>query len=433
MTDPGGGIARSDRLLERLSRLHPKRIDLSLGRMERLLARLDHPERRLPPVVHVAGTNGKGSVIADLRAIAEAAGSRVHVYTSPHLVRFHERIRLAGRVIDEADLADLLDACAQANGDHPITFFEITTAAAFLAFARTPADLLLLEVGLGGRLDATNVVIRPAACVITPVDLDHGEFLGTTIAAVAAEKAGILKPDVPAVSAAQAPAAAAVIAARAAELDAPLLVAGRDFAAVPSAGGFRFDGFGEAFDLPLPALAGRHQIDNAGLAVAVARLLDLPAAALAPGLRAAVWPGRLQRLGHGPAVDLAAAAGAELWLDGGHNPHAAAALAVALGAMADGRPLALICGLLSTKDAGGFFAAFRTLAPPVVALAIPGEAASRPAGEVAAAARDAGLTAETAADLPAAISQACRLAGPRPRLLICGSLYLAGQVLRDNG
>ncbi|RJF94391.1 bifunctional folylpolyglutamate synthase/dihydrofolate synthase [Oleomonas cavernae] len=419
----------SDLVLERLTRLHPKKIDLSLGRMERLLARLGHPERDLPPVIHVAGTNGKGSTVAYLRAIGEAAGLRVHAYTSPHLVRFHERIRLAGQLIDEAALIALLEECERANGEAPITFFEVTTAAAFLAFARNPADLLLLEVGLGGRLDATNVVARPHLSVITPVDLDHREFLGDDIKAIAAEKAGILKPDVPAVIGPQPAEALGVIAAQADLLDAPLIIAGIDFQYAATDEGFRFARPGQpAWHLPRPSLAGPHQIANAATAAAAALLLDLPAPAIEAGIAGAQWPARLQRLKTGPLVALMPAGG-ELWLDGGHNPHAARALAAALAAM-DARPLVLVTGLLSTKDAAGYFGAFRDLAPKVVTVTIPGEAAARPAEEIAAAAIEAGLSATAAPDLASAVAQAARLG---TRVMICGSLYLAGRVLADNG
>lgn len=419
----------SDLVLERLTRLHPKKIDLSLGRMERLLARLGHPERDLPPVVHIAGTNGKGSTVAYLRAMAEAAGLRVHAYTSPHLVRFHERIRLNGSLIEETALIALLEECERANGDSPITFFEVTTAAALLAFARTPADLLLLEVGLGGRLDATNVIARPHLSIITPVDLDHREFLGETIAAIAAEKAGILKPDVPAVIGPQPPEVLAVIAEQAELLDAPLILSGIDFQFAAETDGFRFARPGQgALHLPRPALEGPHQIANAATATAAALLLDLPAEAIAAGISGTQWPARLQRLRRGPLVQLMPE-GAELWLDGGHNPHAARALAAALAAMAP-RPLTLVTGLLSTKDAQGYFGAFRDLAPRVITVTIPGEAAARPAGEVAAAAIEAGLDAMAAPDIASAVAQATSGGG---RVMICGSLYLAGRVLAENG
>src|SRR5579884_169620 len=289
----------SDRVLARLMRLHPKRIDLSLGRIERLLAALGNPQDRLPPVVHVAGTNGKGSVVAALRACLEADGRRVHAYTSPHLVRFHERIRLAGTLIAEEALVALLEECERANGETPITFFEITTAAALLAFARTPADVVLLEVGLGGRLDATNVVRRPAATAITPISLDHQAFLGDTIAAIAGEKAGILKRGAPAIVAPQPPEAACVIAERAAAVGAPLYRWEREWRAWPANGGMRYEGRHWRLDLPPPSLFGPHQIVNAGTAIAcLEHLTALPvsAAAIANGLRHIEWPARLQRL-----------------------------------------------------------------------------------------------------------------------------------------
>ncbi len=352
----------SDRVLERLGRLHPKLIDLSLGRIERLLAALGNPQDALPPVVHVAGTNGKGSTVATLRACLEAAGYRVHAYTSPHLVRFHERIRLAGRLIDEDALLALLEECERVNGGTPITYFEITTAAALLAFARNPADIVLLETGLGGRLDATNVIQRPAATAITPISLDHQAFLGDTIAAIAGEKAGILKPGAPAVVAPQPPEAEAVIEARAAGLDAPLLRWRREWRCEAAGDGMRYAGPRWRLDLPLPSLAGAHQIVNAGTAIACLEALaefSLPPEAIAAGLRHIEWPARLQRLGRGPLVAMLPA-GWELWLDGGHNPGAGAVLAAAVALWRD-RPLHLIVGMLNTKDAAGFLAPARTL------------------------------------------------------------------------
>ncbi|NEX92984.1 folylpolyglutamate synthase/dihydrofolate synthase family protein, partial [Caulobacter sp. 17J65-9] len=325
-----------DAALERLKALHPKKIDLSLGRMQRLCSALGDPERKLPPVVHVAGTNGKGSTVAFIRAIAEAAGLKVHVYTSPHLVRFAERIRVAGRLIGDDELAGVLDRVEQANAGEPITFFEVTTAAAFVAFADTPADLCILEVGLGGKLDATNVIGAPAVSVIAPVDLDHREFLGGTIEEVAAEKAGILKRGGAAVIGRQSEAAFAVIEAQAERIGAPLTVLGRDFDAYPERGGLVFQGADRLLDLPTPSLPGAHQIDNAGAAVAAAVLLNHPRideAAIARGLTAAVWPARFQKLTAGPLAERAQAAGAELYLDGGHNPHAARAVADALAAL----------------------------------------------------------------------------------------------------
>ncbi|HTT79646.1 MAG TPA: folylpolyglutamate synthase/dihydrofolate synthase family protein, partial [Stellaceae bacterium] len=349
--------AASDRVLARLMQLHPKRIDLSLGRIERLLGALGNPQDRLPPVVHVAGTNGKGSTVATLRACLEAGGYHVHVYISPHLVRFHERIRLAGELIDEDALLAVLEECERANAGRPITFFEITTAAALLAFSRAAADVTLLEVGMGGRLDTTNVVRRPAVTAITPISLDHQAYLGDTIAAIAGEKAGILKPGVPAVIGPQEADAAAVIAARAAALGAPLSRWRQEWHCDPVGGGMRYAGAQWRLDLPLPSLAGAHQIANAGTAIACLEQLPdcpLPPAALARGLRHIDWPARLQRLKRGPLVALLPP-GWELWLDGGHNPAAGAVLAEAAAGWRD-RPLSLIVGMLNTKDAAGFLA-----------------------------------------------------------------------------
>ena len=424
----------SDRILARLLALHPKLIDLSLERVHRLLARLDHPERALPPVVHVAGTNGKGSVVAFLRAIAEAAGLRVHVYTSPHLVRFHERIRVAGRVIAEGRLAALLAECERANQGAPITFFEITTAAAFLAFARTAADLTLLEVGLGGRLDATNVVAAPRATVITPVDLDHTQHLGSTVAAIAGEKAGILKPGCPAVIGPQLPAAAAVIAAQATAVGAPLWRAGLEWTAqATEGGGVAYRDAAGALELPRPALAGLHQVMNAATAVACARRLGgFGTQALLRGLQRAEWPARLQRLWSGPLVERLPR-GWELWLDGGHNPHAGRALATQFERWRD-RPLHLVVGMINTKTIADFMAALA--APGVVAslqgVAIPGQDATLSAAAIVAAAKAAGLSALAAAGVDAALDQLCASEVPG-RVLICGSLYLAGTVLAENG
>jgi dihydrofolate synthase/folylpolyglutamate synthase len=425
--------ARSDRVLARLMRLHPKRIDLSLGRIERLLAALGNPEERLPPVVHVAGTNGKGSVVATLRACLEAGGWRVHAYTSPHLVRFHERIRLAGALIEEEALVALLEECERANGAAPITFFEITTAAAFLAFARTPADIVLLETGLGGRLDATNLVRRPAATAITPISLDHQAFLGPTIAAIAGEKAGILKPGAPAIVAPQPPEAQAVIAQRAAAIGAPLYCWGREWRCLPANGGLRYEGERWHLDLPRPALPGPHQIVNAGTAIAcLEQLTGLPVSpqAIAEGLRRIEWPARLQRLGRGPLVAMLPA-GWELWLDGGHNPGAGEALA-AMAALWRDRPLHLVTGMLNTKDAAGFLRPLAPYAKTLWAVTIPGEDNALAAEAIAAAAVAVGIAARPAPSLAAALAA---IAGERERgrVLICGSLHLAGVVLADHG
>ena len=425
-----------DAALARLQALHPKKIDLSLDRMRRLCAALGDPQAKLPPVVHVAGTNGKGSTVAFLRAMAEAAGLKVHVYTSPHLVRFAERIRVAGRLIEEEALADILDRVEAANDGQPITFFEVTTAAAFLAFSEAPADLCLLEVGLGGVLDATNVVEGVAVSVIAPVDLDHREFLGDTVEQIAGEKAGILRTGVPAVTGRQSEAALGVIEARAAEVGAPLLALGTDFDAWAEHGGVTFNtvasGEERLIELPLPALPGPHQIDNAALATAAALALNHPRIGeeeIRRGVASARWPARLQRLVRGPYGEEAAAAGAELSLDGGHNPHAAQALAAALEAMErrEPRPLALVLGMLGNKDVAGYLAALRPLAPYVAAVPVESDAAAPPES-LAEAARAGGLPAETATDVGEALTKVLKRF-ERPRVVICGSLYLAGEVL----
>ena len=430
----------SDHLLAALKTLHPKLIDLSLGRIERLLHRLGDPHLKLPPVVHIAGTNGKGSVTAYLKAMTEAAGKRAHAYTSPHLVRFHERIVLAGaagiegKPIGEAALVDVLTRVEAVNSGDDITQFEITTAAAFLAFAEHPADVLLLEVGLGGRLDATNVVARPRACIITPVSLDHAEKLGATVAAIAAEKAGILKRGVPAIISQQSDEAGAVIAETARRVGARLISWGQDFDAYEQRGRLVVQHHDQLLDLPLPALIGRHQIGNAGTAVAVAlELADIgiDEPAIERGLLSVRWPARMQRLVGGPLPALLKP-GSELWLDGGHNPAAGQVLAQTLAEIEEraGRPLHLIVGMMGLKDAAGFLTPFRGLARDVTAVPIPGAHEAPHAPEtLAEAARSVGLPAEVARDVAAALRQIeQRHPGPK-RILICGSLYLAGQVL----
>lgn len=414
-----------DPISERLRARHPRRIDLSLDRMRVLCAALGDPQHRLPPVVHVAGTNGKGSTIAFIRAIAEAAGLRVHAYTSPHLVRFNERIRLGSKLIDDAALNAILDRIEAL--DIEATVFESTTAAAFVAMNETKADLAIVEVGLGGVLDATNVIERPLLSVIAPVDLDHAEFLGTSLPGVAAEKAGILKSGARGLIARQPEEAMAVIEAAARVVHAPLTVMGVDFDAWAERGGMAFQDQERFLDLPAPALVGPHQIANAGLAVAVALELDLPEAAIAEGLRAVRWPARLQRLTAGPYGAAARAADAELWLDGGHNPHAARALAEALAerqAKAP-RPLALIVGILANKDAGGFFEALKESGAAV--FTVPFDGASAEPDALAAVARGHGLGATACASVEEALERALRLGAGR--VAICGSLYLAGEVL----
>ena len=418
----------SDVILDRLMALHPKSIDLVLDRVHRLLDAVGHPETRLPPVVHVAGTNGKGSTLAMIRAGLEGAGDACHAYTSPHLARFHERIRVAGVLISEPALSELLAECEAANGDAPITFFEITTVAALLAFARTPADWTLLEVGLGGRLDATNVVV-PRLTVITPVSMDHEAFLGDTIEKIAGEKAGILKPGVPCVVGPQQEAALEVIEYRAARLGAPLHVHGQHWHVAEENGSLVFQDETGLMDLPPPRLLGAHQVENAGAAIAALRLLGRPEGAAA-AMRDAQWPARLQRLSRGPLVRRAGTA--ELWLDGGHNPAAGEALAEALTRLPP-RPTHLICGMLNTKDAAGFLRPLARRADGLHAVSIPGEANTLSAAQTAEAARRAGLGAVAEAASPEAAIDAIRAAEPEARILICGSLYLAGRVLRENG
>ena len=425
----------SDVLLERLLRLHPKLIDLELDRMMRILERLENPHLRLPPAVHVAGTNAKGSVIAYMRAALLAAGLRVHVYTSPHLVRFHERIEVDGETIGEEALAALLEECERANGGTPITFFEITTAAAFLAFSRKAADILLLETGLGGRLDATNVIDRPLLTIVTPVSLDHQQFLGESLLEIAGEKAGILKRGVAAVIGPQDDGVLDLLCTRAAALDAPVAVAGRDWEVVCAGDdGLAMRDGGDRLDLPAPCLAGPHQAWNAATAVAALRRLDgfsLAPDALASGLREARWPARLQRLREGR---LAARLGgnAELWLDGGHNPAAGKALAEMARNWTD-RPLDIVVGMMNTKDPAGFIAPLAPYVRRAVAVAIPGERNSLDARETLAVLRRAGLEAETADDIETAVDRLAECGGTGRRVLLCGSLYLAGKVLLANG
>ena len=408
-------------------------IDLSTGRVERLLEALGRPQDRMGPVIHVAGTNGKGSTTAYLRAMAEAAGLKVHALTSPHLVRFCERIRLAGALISDDELSERIDEVEAANGEEPISFFEITTALAFHAFARSPADLCIVEVGLGGRFDATNVFARPAVSVITPIDYDHLEMLGPELAKIAWEKAGIIKSGRPVVAARQADEALAVVEAEASRLGAPLTLMGRDFDAYEDHGRLMVQMETRLLDLPAPSLLGDHQFANAGLAAAAILALDdrrIDEAAIAAGVGGAIWPGRFQRLTGGPLAKMARARGVDLWLDGGHNPHAGRALSdVCARLMAkDGRPLALIVGMLGRKDAKGFFEAFARLAPQVFTTGFESPNAT-PADALAEAARAAGLRAEPANGVQAALLGAWRGSGPAPHTLICGSLHFAGDVL----
>ncbi|MFN5997293.1 MAG: bifunctional folylpolyglutamate synthase/dihydrofolate synthase [Paracoccaceae bacterium] len=419
----------SDVILDRMMTLHPKVIDLTLGRVERLLAALGNPERAIPPVIHIAGTNGKGSTQAMIRAGLEAGGDRVHAYTSPHLARFHERIRLAGELISEPALTALLDECVRKNGPDEITFFEITTCAAFLAFARTPADWTLLEVGLGGRLDATNVVDKPRLTIITPVSLDHQAFLGDTVAAIAGEKAGIVKRGVPVIVGPQSDEGLAVIEAKAARMGAPILAFGQHWNAFEDRGRLVFQDENGLLDLPLPNLPGPHQIQNAGAALAALRALGRDEAACEAAVTKAFWPARMQRLRNGPLVE--AAPKVELWLDGGHNPAGGEAVAATLARMPK-RETHLICGMLNTKDVTGYMTPLAPYVAQLHAVSIPGEKNTLPAEVTRDAALAAGITAVTAGSVAEALA-GIATRSPEARVLICGSLYLAGTVLRENG
>ncbi|TAL01880.1 MAG: bifunctional folylpolyglutamate synthase/dihydrofolate synthase [Rhodospirillaceae bacterium] len=427
-----------DAVLERMTRLHPKLIDLSLDRVRRLLADLGNPQDKLPPVIHVAGTNGKGSTIATMRAVLEAGGYKVHAYTSPHLVRFTERIRLVGSLIDEDLLIALLEHIEEVNAGRPITFFEITTVAAFLAFARIPADVTLLETGMGGRLDATNVVVKPLVTVLTSISMDHTQFLGDTVAAIAAEKAAIMKPGVPCVSVAQHPDAAAVIDAAATRIGAMMKWQGRNWRMEPAggAGKYLFTGEHASWTVPRPSLPGRHQIENAGAALAALDQsgIAIPDFALRQGLKNVVWPARAQRLTKGPLAQTLPNAW-ELWLDGGHNAGGGQVLAhLAADQWADA-PLHLVCGMLSTKAAEDFLHPLAHHATSLTTIEIPGSAISYSAAELAMAAANAGFASvRRAASVQQAVA-AIVMDYPKTfaRVLICGALYLAGEVLKENG
>jgi dihydrofolate synthase / folylpolyglutamate synthase len=439
MTSPHAG-APIDAILQRLLALHPKRIDLSLDRMWHVLERLGHPEKSLPPVIHVAGTNGKGSTIAFMRAMLEASGACVHAYTSPNLVHLNERFRLGrpggGVLVSDAVLIEALKTCERANGDAPITVFEIETAAAFILFANHPADVLLLEVGLGGRLDATNTVPQPLASVITPISMDHVDFLGDTLEKIAAEKAAIMRRGTPVVIGRQTEGPQAVLIRHAEEVGAELHVAGQDWMASEERGRLVYQDRQGLLDLPGPRLFGRHQIDNAGLAVAALRAagFQLPMSAFEQGLQKAEWPARMQRLTAGTLV-AEAPAGSEIWLDGGHNPDGGRIVAAALGDLEERvpRPVVLIVGMLATKDVDGFLRNFSGLACRLIAVPIASDK-SLPPQTIAQAAQSIGIPADAAVDITAALDAvaALNLTAP-PRILITGSLYLAGEVLAANG
>jgi dihydrofolate synthase / folylpolyglutamate synthase len=429
-------------LIARLSALHPKRIDLDLTRIHRLLERLDHPERKLPPVVHVAGTNGKGSTIAYLRAILEAAGLRVHTYTSPALVRVNECFRLGraggGALVDDEELGAALECCEQANAGAPITIFEIETAAAFCLFAQHPADVVLLEVGLGGRCDATNVIDAPLASVIAPISMDHTDFLGNTLAAIAHEKAGIIKRNVPVICAEQFPEAMAAIEAQAKRMHAPLYAAGQQWHVNVERGRLVYQDDRGLMDLTAPRLFGRHQFDNAGLAIATLRaqnLFKIDTAAFEAGIVNAEWPARMQRLASGVLIEHAPRA-SEIWLDGGHNAEGGRVAAAALGDLEErvSRPLVVVVGMMDNKDARAFLANFAGLTRHIIAVEIPDRDNAMPPDRLADAARSLGMRVEIASSVEAALRSLSNLAYEvPPRILITGSLYLAGHVLAANG
>ena len=426
-------MSRTDAILKRLATLYPKFMDLSLDRQWRLLGQLGNPQQRLPPVIHVAGTNAKGSTIAYLRAMLEAAGKRVHVYTSPHLVRFNERIRIAGKLVSTRRVNDALEQVERINAGQPITQFEITTSAALKLFAETPADFLLLEVGLGGDFDSTNVIDHPLGVIITPVDFDHQKWLGYTIREIASHKAGILKRGAPAVIGRQRDEGLAEIERAAKKLRIAPFVQGRDYDGYAQDGRLVYQDEDGLLDLPPPALVGHHQFDNAALAVAAVRHFKLPVsdAQIARGLRTVIWPARIQLL-QGKLRDMLPKS-AELWLDGAHNAHGAAALAVSLQEMQAARPkpLVLIVGMMNTREPADFLAPFVPMAPRVFTLTIPGEENAHPAQAIADAAQAAGLEVTSRRSVQSALREAAKV--PSARIVICGSLYLAGDVLARNG
>ena len=437
--------AEVEAALAAMTALHPKKIDLGLDRIERVLKALGNPQDRLPPTVHIAGTNGKGSTVSFVRAMAEAGGLKCHVYISPHLVHFRERITIASEEISDTQLLDVLERVRAANDDQPLSFFEATTAAALLAFSETPADICIIEVGLGGRYDATNVISRPAAIGITPIDMDHAEFLGRDLAGIAREKAGIMKHFVPAAIGKQGEEVNAVLDAEANKLSVKPRYFGQDFRAYRQHGRLVYEDENSLMDLPLPGLVGEHQIMNAGLAIALARLMQLSERAIEGGLKNVTWPARMQNLTTGPFAEMVIESGGELWLDGGHNPHAARAVASAMAEMESKtpRPLILVTGILANKDIGGFLDAFEGLASAVIGVSIEGHSSLAPE-TLRELAQARGMGGQVASNLTDAVQRAINTGEAlsrqnknqptiAPRVLICGSLYLAGEVLKQNG
>ena len=437
--------AEVDASLAAMAALHPKKIDLGLARIERVLKALGNPQSRLPPVVHIAGTNGKGSTVSFIRAMAEAGGLKCHVYISPHLVHFRERITVASQEISDTQLLDVLSRVRAANDGQPLSFFEATTAAALLAFSETPADLCIIEVGLGGRYDATNVIERPAAIGITPIDMDHAEFLGRDLAGIAREKAGIMKHFVPAAIGKQSDLVNAVLEAEANKLSVKAAYFGQDFRSYRQHGRLVYEDENSLMDLPLPALIGEHQITNAGLAINIARILQFSEIAIEKGLQSVKWPARMQNLTRGPLAEMAIESGGELWLDGGHNPHAARAVASAMAEMESQspRPLVLVTGILANKDIGGFLDAYEGLASAVIGVSIADHSSLAPE-TLRELAEARGMAGQVAGNLTDAMQRAINTGEAlsrqtkdepitAPRILICGSLYLAGEVLRENG
>ncbi|TPN99204.1 folylpolyglutamate synthase/dihydrofolate synthase family protein [Mesorhizobium sp. B1-1-5] len=432
----------AEREIEHLMTLHPKGFDLSLDRVTGLLERLGNPQDRLPPVIHIAGTNGKGSCAAFARALLEAAGHLVHVHTSPHLVNWHERYRLAaeggGKLVEDDIFAEAIARVAEANGGQKITVFEILTAVTFILFSEHPAEAAIIEVGLGGRFDATNIIKRPAVSVIMPISMDHEAYLGDRVELIAAEKAGIMKRGCPVVIGAQESDTALQVLIESAErLDCPTVVYGQDFLAFEENGRMVYQDGDGLMDLPSPRLPGRHQYANAAAAIAAVK-----AAGFEIGHRAAeramthvAWPARMQKLTQGKLVDLAPK-GAEIWLDGGHNPGAGIVVAEALAEQEEKnpRPLVLISGMINTKDQTGYFSAFKGLARHVYTVPVTSSDAGVPNDELALRAEEAGLSAEPVSS----VANALMLLrdswdGPAPRILIGGSLYFAGAVLAQNG